>query len=448
MSTRISTSQTQLHAEMTVVWYYLYVEKESMMTSSVGPEHFVASPLLGEFWRKAHKLTLENQIVSLLEISEPHHELYEAISNHMVIATPRSMERLEKMMKESAQLHHAMVGTQAWLQYANDPEATVEELHAAFGEVASRFQMGDELEPETAGALARRIKLDFNDREIERGIPVPIIGSRVRHYKFKERYLVGGLTSNHKTTFALQSVRKAAEKGFSSVMWTLEDDNKEIGERTMAADGEHLTLDHFEAGVRGLNENTIEYDLVQAELSKLVEEYAKLKLFFLDKSLNLTKTIAQISRLVYKYGVRMVVIDFMQLIIQDNPRMSVTEHLTNCAQALADLAKRLNIVVIAVVQLTADATRRASEGSEPKIGDIRGGSAIAQASYGTIMVHKPNHDPDKPVPPKGMDRVQVWIKKWKRAKLGGIECFVDAPHDRINLAEDAPRKKFYSLDDD
>ncbi len=426
--TRIANSDTQLHAEMTVVWYFLYLEKESIMTSSVGPEHFVAAPVFGGIWRKALELTIANHPVDFLAISQPYHEAYQAISDHMVVATPATIEKAEKLMRDGAAVHHAMIGAKEWLERAEeDEEATAEELHAAFGEVASRFQVGEDIEAERFGATTRIAISRFLEEDTDRGIPIPVIADKCRHYKFKKFYLIGGLTSNHKTTFGLQSVLHSARAGYGTLAWTLEDDNLEVTERIMAAQSDHMTLNHFERGRMPEDSEKVYRDLIA-----LGSENEDLPIFQLDKRMTLGKTIAQISRMVYKHKIRMVVIDFMQLILRDDPRTPETQHLTECAQALANLAKRLDIVIVCIVQLTQDAARRAQDGDAPRLGDIRGGSAIAQASYGCFMIHRPAPDTAKPPLPEGQHRLQIWIRKLKRAQLGGVACLVDPAHDRIS----------------
>ena len=430
---------------MTVVWYYLYVNKQSIMTSAVGPEHFVASPLLGHIWEKAIELTVANQPVDLLAISRPHHAVYQAISDHMTVATPGTMQRTEKLVRDGAAVHYAMVGARDWLERAEqDEDATAEDLHSAFGEVATRFQVGEDIEADRFGAMTNAAIERFLEEDTDRGIPVPVISDEVRHYKFGKFYLVGGLTSNHKTTYGLQSVLRSAKSGYGTLIWTLEDDNLEVTERMMVSQSDHVTLDHFE---RGKQPGNGDGDAVYRDLIRLGTNNEKLPIYHLDKRMTLTKMIAQISRMVYKHGIRMVVIDFMQLIPRDDPRTQDTQHQTECAQALADLAKRLDIVVICIVQLTQDAARRAQDGDAPRLGDIRGGSAIAQAAYGAIMCHRPAPDKSLSSPPEGQQRLQLWVRKWKRATLGGIECFVDAAHDRITRepgTKPPPARKFYS----
>lgn len=444
--TRIANSKTQLHAEMSVIWYYLYIKKndDSPMISTVGPEHFVASPLLGDWWRKARELCATNQPIDLMAISRPYHDAYVAISDFQEIGLSRSrIESVEKLMREGAALHHAMVGAKDWLEQAeHDDDATVEDLHSAFGELAARFQVGGDIEAERCGSMTKEAILDFYDPDIDRGVPVPVIGDKVRHYKFKKYYLIGGLTSNHKTTFALQSVLYAAKSGYPTLIWTLEDDNLEIIQRIMVAQCDYMTLDHFEVGSKPTDRSEI-----AGELMKLGTDNENLPIHHLDIRMTLTKTVAQIARMVYRHKIKVVVIDFLQLILRDDPRTPETQHVTECAQTLADLAKRLNIVIITVVQLSQEATKRATEGEAPRLGDIRGGSSIAQAAYGAIMCHRPAPDPKKSQLPEGQQRLQLWIRKWKRANLGGADCLVDAAHDRITLEPDMkppPARKFYS----
>lgn len=422
--TIIQQSETQLHAEMTLVWYYLYVQRESMMQSTVGPEHFVASVVLGDIWRNCHEQVAGGGTIDMLEASRCNHDAYVAISDHVVVATREIVERTEAVVRDGAAVHRAICNATEWLELANAGESNAAELHSAFGEIAAEFQVGEDVVGEWHGTVSKRVAEQYLAPDV-RAIPMPVLGSRLRGYKPKKFYLIGGITSTHKTTYALNSAFTAADAGFPVLYWTLEDDSEDVCERVIVSQTKLMTLDDFEVGrpERGKGDPSKMRDLIGT-----IEAGQKLPIMYLDKRLVLARIVAEISRRVHKYKIRMAIIDFMQLIPRHDSRMSDTDHQTLCSQTFADLAHRLNIPIIAVVQLTQEATKRSEDGDAPRTGDIRGGSAIGQAAYGVIMTHRPS----SPITRQdGSTQLNLVIRKWKRGTRGTVPCWVDGAHDRI-----------------
>jgi len=423
------TDNIQLQSEMTIVWHYLYMQKESPIQATVGPEHFVAAPVLGQIWERCLEMAKSGAPIDFLEAcrGDGLFDAYEPISNHVVVTTRQTIEQTEQKVRNNVAVRRAALSAVDWLELVQSGEEDPETLHQKFSEIAASFQVGEDVKGEWHDTVARRVVERYLQPDTDRMIPMPVLGDRCRGWKFKKFYLVGGITSNHKTTFALNSAYTAADAGFSVLYWTLEDDAEDVCERVIVSQTKIMTLDDFEMGrpARGQGDASKMRDLVA-----VLEANDKLPIWYIDKRLALARMVAEICRLVAKHGIRMVIVDFMQLVPKQDARMSDTDHQTEVAQTFADLAKRLNIVMIAVVQLTQEATKRSEDGLAPRTGDIRGGSAIGQAAYGCVMTHKPTQ-PKTGGAPDGPQKLQLVVRKWKRAKKGSVDCWVDGPHDRI-----------------
>lgn len=424
--TSIAESPTQRHAEMSVVFYYLYLGRDSVMMAGISPEHFVAEPVLGDIWRKCYAIAQSGKTFDFLEASRPYHEAYQEISDHSSVPARPIIEQAERTMRQGAAVHQVMLDLMDWKEAADSGEVNAIDLHSQFAELSSRFQVGEEVTGEWHGTVAKRVIAQYLQPDVDRVIPMPILGDRCRGWKFKKLYLVGGITSNHKTTFALNSAYLAAESKFPTLYWTLEDDNDDICERTIAAQAKFMTLDDFEAGRPTKGRGS---PAKLADLKSEVDNNGDVRLMYIEEKLPLDRLLAEITRLVYRHSFRMVVIDFLQLIDSSNSRLSDTDTQKTSVQALAALAKRLNIAIICVVQLTQEATKRSEDGEPPRSGDIRGGSAIAQAAYGIIMTHRPA---DARTRSDGTAQIQLVVRKWKRAKRGVVNCWVSGEHDRFS----------------
>jgi replicative DNA helicase len=127
-------------------------------------------------------------------------------------------------------------------------------------------------------------------------------------------------------------------------------------------------------------------------------------------------------------GLSFVGLDFFQLIRADTARIDEVEHWFTTSNALAAAAKRLNLVILASVQPTQSATKEQERNRRFLTkGDLRGGSAIAQAAYGVLLFNRV-YDEDGELDRRYLD---VDISKWKNADTGTVRVKVDRAKDLI-----------------
>lgn len=86
---------------------------------------------------------------------------------------------------------------------------------------------------------------------------------------------------------------------------------------------------------------------------------------------------AKARRMVKREGVRMIIIDYLQLITANNERMIREQQVAQISRELKKLSKELQIPVIALSQLNRDIDKRAGN-KEPVLADLRESGAIEQ----------------------------------------------------------------------
>ena len=98
-------------------------------------------------------------------------------------------------------------------------------------------------------------------------------------------------------------------------------------------------------------------------------------------------------RLVREQGVKMIMIDYLQLMNASGMRFnSRQEEVAKISQALKELAKDLDIPIIALSQLNRGVEGRdGAEGKRPLLSDLRESGAIEQDADMVIFVHRPEY---------------------------------------------------------
>ena len=98
-------------------------------------------------------------------------------------------------------------------------------------------------------------------------------------------------------------------------------------------------------------------------------------------------------RLVREQGVKIIMIDYLQLMNASGGRFSNRqEEVSTISRSLKSLAKELNIPIIALSQLNRGVeAREGLEGKRPQLSDLRESGAIEQDADMVIFVHRPEY---------------------------------------------------------
>ncbi len=261
-------------------------------------------------------------------------------------------------------------------------------------------------------------------------IPMPLraLSGALTGWQNGKFYLVGAVTSGHKTTFGRMSAWCAAQKGHESLLWPMEDTDKEMAARTFAAEIRQVSTRTFTTFERPADITEGDFTAMLQGLTKHLDDPASRKLRYIDESMpRLSRVLALLSAEAAK-GLDFAALDFMQLIQPDKDDTNETAHWFKVSNALAAAAKRLNIPIVATVQPTQHATREQARVKRPlNLGDLRGGSAIAQSAYGVLLLNRVWDEEGE------LDRrfIDVEIAKWKNAACKNLRFKVEPHRDLI-----------------
>jgi replicative DNA helicase len=128
----------------------------------------------------------------------------------------------------------------------------------------------------------------------------------------------------------------------------------------------------------------------QIELSKPQPQNSDWPLFIEDTpAMSLSKLSAAARFAIHKYGVRLIVIDYLQLI--EAPGKDAYTRVSNVARGLYQLKRETKVPVIALSQLN----RNAKEPSRaPTMGDLRESGVIEQEADVIVLIHRPPEGDD------------------------------------------------------
>ena len=110
-------------------------------------------------------------------------------------------------------------------------------------------------------------------------------------------------------------------------------------------------------------------------------------------SLSVFELQTKARRLVREHGVRMIVIDYLQLMNASGMKFGSREQeVSNISRSLKQLAKELNIPIVALSQLNRSVETRAIDdkmGKRPQLSDLRESGAIEQDADIVCFIHRP-----------------------------------------------------------
>ena len=145
-------------------------------------------------------------------------------------------------------------------------------------------------------------------------------------------------------------------------------------------------------------------------------------------------------RLVREHGVKLIMIDYLQLMNANGMRFSSRqEEVSTISRSLKGLAKELDIPILALSQLNRGVeSREGLEGKRPQLSDLRESGAIEQDADMVIFVHRPEYyhiyQDDNGRDLHGM--AQIIIAKHRKGATGDVLLTFRGEYTRFENPED------------
>ena len=139
----------------------------------------------------------------------------------------------------------------------------------------------------------------------------------------------------------------------------------------------------------------------------------------------------KIKRLVKAKDVRLVIVDYLQLMQGPAELRGMREQeVAAISRTLKATAKELNVPIIALSQLSRDAVKRTGGSGKPQLSDLRESGSIEQDADMVIFIHRPDYV-GLGETPDGKETTQIIIAKHRNGEVCDIDMLFKAEQVRF-----------------
>ena len=230
-----------------------------------------------------------------------------------------------------------------------------------------------------------------------------------------------------KTAFALNIARNAAVDHHMAVaVFSLEMSSLQLAKRLMVSES-GLTADKIKGGSKLEN---YEWEQLEYKLKAL----SKAPLYIDDTpGIQLMEFRTKAKNLVKNKGVRMIIVDYLQLMQGPSELRGMREQeVAAISRTLKATAKELEIPIIALSQLSRASVQRTGGNGKPQLSDLRESGSIEQDADMVLFIHRPDYVglSDNP---EDKEKTQIIIAKHRNGETCDIDMTFKS--DRVRFVE-------------
>lgn len=306
---------------------------------------------------------------------------------------------------------------------AGDLEEIIDHAEKKVFDITQHFsarQNFKDLKPLLHEAFDRFEKLSSAEHEL-RGIPTGFksLDDILGGFQKSDLIILAARPSVGKTAFALDVARKTSSLYESKVgIFSLEMSADQLVDRIVSAQSK-VDASVIRKGIRAQAGSW--RDDIFKNISTALDELSRSPIHIDDQSGNTILNMRSAARkLKIEKGLDMLVVDYLQLMMPASGRVSdnMVTQVTEISRGLKQLARELNIPVIALSQLSRAIENR---GGKPKLSDLRDSGSIEQDADLVMFIHADNDDlRDENGKMKEVQRKQLIIAKHRNGPLGEV----------------------------
>lgn len=259
-------------------------------------------------------------------------------------------------------------------------------------------------------------------------------------FQKQELIILAARPSMGKTTLALDIARMAATiHGKSIGVFSLEMGTQQLVDRMLSA----------ESRVNAWNLRTghISVDREFSQIRDSLDKLSKAKIYIDDTAGNsIAKMKAASRRLKAEKGLDLIVVDYLQLMTTTKNYDSMVNQVTEISRSLKQLAKELDVPVLALSQLSRAVESR---GGKPRLSDLRDSGSIEQDADVVMFIHREDKGKDES---ERTNIAEILIEKHRNGPTGKVDLYFDDKTtsflnlEKTNLSEFTSTKQDSALD--
>ena len=389
----------------------------------VGKDSFF-DPLHQTLWAEAEKLVVAGKHVDVLALIDAMRdaEVDWAYVHNLTggYITQRTWVRNAELIAGYARQRKLELVTDQVAQMARDESITLEQRVArAVTELEKvldqRGNTDAAMVSEFSNDLLSRLQ-DLADGKVQSGRPthIPTLDQRLAGgFRDGQLVIIAARPSVGKSSLAQQFALTNAQDGIPAAFFGMEMSNGEVTNRTVANIGR--------VGLGGLKTGRLE-NHEWSRVTEAVDRLRDLPLLLMEKgSMTLADVSSQARKLVRRYGIKTLVVDYLQLMRGSDDRKDRRVQLEEITRGLKQLAKQLNITIFLLSQLNRASEQRTNP--RPVMSDLKECGAIeedADVILALWTVRKGD----------GSDLKGCAILKNRDGETGDVALHFDGPYQR------------------
>ena len=235
-------------------------------------------------------------------------------------------------------------------------------------------------------------------------------------WKATDLVIIAARPSMGKTAFVLNLARNAAvDFNMPVAIFSLEMGAVQLAKRLISLECE---IDAQKVANGKMTDN--EYSILRDKVEKLSSS----PIYINDQpAINVYELRAQCRRLQNAHGIKMIIIDYLQLMSGGGDKgMNREQEISNISRSLKGLAKELNIPVIALSQLNRSVETRGGD-KKPQLSDLRESGSIEQDADMVMFLYRPEYynltEGSDGASLKGVS--EIIIAKHRNGPVGSVE---------------------------
>ena len=391
------------------------------------------------------KLVTEHTSLDIITVSEKLKALgnLEAVGGAVVLAnyservgSAAHIEYYIKILKQKTIQRDLITASYAILKDAFDDSVDVDDLiDMAQSKVYDAVQNNVRKDVQEIGSVLNEVITDIQDRQDKTGLSgvpsgFPTLDQITQGWQPSDLIILAARPSVGKTAFSLNIARNAAVDHHMPVaFFSLEMSARQLAKR-LATSETGLSADKIKGAIR-----LEPYEWEQLEYK--IKDLAKAPLYIDDTpGLPLMEFRTKAKNLVKNKGVRLIVVDYLQLMQGPAELRGMREQeVAAISRTLKATAKELDVPIIALSQLSRQAVQRTGGAGKPQLSDLRESGSIEQDADMVLFIHRPDFV-GLSENPEDKEKTQIIIAKHRNGETRDID-----------MVFKSERVKFLEMDD-